>query len=85
MGIEKIRLFARSFVYWINIDAYIEITINNCSTCLEFQKAQKLKDKMIPHKLPGKPLEVIRADLFNINYRNFLSIVDYFRKFQTIK
>ena len=55
----------------------------HCSTCLEFQQMQP-KYKMVQYKLPGKPWKIIKVDLFNLNNRNFLSIVDYFRKFPII-
>ena len=34
--------------------------------------------------MPGKPREVISADLFTIDNSNFLCVVDYHSKFLTI-
>ena len=59
----------------------IKHTTGNYSTYLEFQQMQP-EFKIIPHKVPGKPWEVIGTDLFNINI-NLLCIVDYYRKFPT--
>ncbi|CAB0041858.1 unnamed protein product [Trichogramma brassicae] len=34
MGIVKIKMFARSYVWWPEIDHDIEFTVKNCSTCI---------------------------------------------------
>ena len=37
------------------------------------------------HIIPGKPLEVVGADMFNVHNKNYLCIVDYHSKFPIIK
>ena len=73
LGIEKTRL-CWDTIYWINMNTYIENAVESCSTCLQFQQAQQ-KEKVIPHKIPGKPLEVIGADLFTISNSYFFCVL----------
>ena len=84
MGIEKTKLLACESVYWIVTNADIENHIKNCSTCLDFQQSQP-EEKPIHHDIPGKPREVIGMDMFTINNKNYLCIVDYHRKFTRVK
>ena len=84
MGIEKTRLLACKSIYWINMNADIKDAVKNCPTCFDFQATQ-LKHKTISHKIPGRPWESIRADIFNTNNRHYFCIVDYHSKFPVIK
>ena len=52
--------------------------------CLEFQQTQP-KEKIIHHKIPLRPWEVLGADVFHFNNKNYLCIVDYHSKFPVVK
>ena len=84
MGIEKTKLLAPKSVYWSSISADIESYIKHCTTCLEFQQTQP-KEKIIHHDIPLRPWEVVGADVFHFNNKNYLCIVDYNSKFPVIK
>ena len=45
----------------------------------------QLKEKIIHHNIPLRPWEVIGADIFHFNNKNYLCIVDYNSKFPIIK
>ena len=64
--------------------AVIENHTNNCSTFLHFQQT-KPREKIIHQDIPGKPLEVIGADIFTFNNKYYLCIVDYHSKFAIVK
>ena len=70
-------------VYWVNIKWHRK-SCKNCITCLEFQQTQP-KEKIIHHKIPLRPWEVLGADIFQLNNKNDLRIVDYHSKFPIIK
>ena len=70
-------------VYWIGLSADIKNYIN-CSTCLDFQQTQT-KEKLIHHDIPGKPWEVIGVDMFTLNNKHYLCIVDYHNNFLIVK
>ena len=84
MGIEKTKLLACEFVYWSSINADIKSYIKHCTTCLEFQQMHP-KEKIIHHDIPLRPWEVVRADVFYFNKKNYLCIVDYNSKFPVVK
>ena len=84
MGIEKTKLLDCESVYWSSINADIENYIKCCAMCLEFQQLQP-KEKIIQHNIPLRPVEVVGADVFHFNNKNYLCIVDYHRKFPVTK
>ena len=43
------------------------------------------KEKIIHHDIPLRPWEVISADIFHFNNKNYLCVIDYNSKFAVIK
>ena len=84
MGIEKTKLLAHKSIYWVNVNNDIESYIKNCNTCLEFQQTQP-KEKIVHHYIPIRPWDVVGADMFQLNNKYYLCIVDYHSKFPVIK
>ena len=84
MGIEKTKFLACESVYWSSINADIDNFIQICPTCLHFQQTQP-KEKIIHHNIPLNPWEVISADVFHFNNKNYLCIIDYNSKFPVVK
>ena len=52
-----------------------EINITHCSACLDFLQTHP-KDKIIHPEVPGKPWEVMGADMFHIHRKHYLCLVD---------
>ena len=84
MGIEKTKLLACKSIYWVNINDDIENFIKKCTTCLTFQQIQP-KDKMLHHDIPVRPWDIIVMDMFTLNNKYYLCVVDYHSKFPIIK
>ena len=84
MGIKKTILVACESEYWVNVNYDIEKCITNCTTCITFQQKQ-LKDNIIHFDILSKPWEVIGADMFTLNNKHYLCIVDHHSKFLIIK
>ena len=84
MGIKKIKLLAWESIYWVNINNDIENHVKNSSTFLEFQQMQP-KEKTIQNDIPMKPWDVIGADMFQLNNKNYICLVDYHSTFPVIK
>ena len=61
-----------------------EIHIKSCNTCLEFHQMQA-KEKRVHHDTTQRPWEVLGADIFHLNNKNYLSIIDYHSKFLVIR
>ena len=43
------------------------------------------KEKIIHHDIPLRPWEVLGVDIFHLNNKNYLCIIDYHSKFPVIK
>ena len=71
-------------IYWEDINTDIEKHMKNCTMCLEFQQMQPM-EKIIHCDIPFRPWEVLGADVFHFNNKNYLCIVDYHSKFQVVK
>ena len=84
MGIGKTKVLVCESVYWVNINTGIKKHIKNCNTCLEFQQMQPM-EKIIHHKLHLRSWEVLGADVFHFNNKNYLCIVNYHSKFPVVK
>ena len=57
---------------------------NVIKECLAIQQSQP-KDKIILHQPLGKQWKVIGADIFKIDDKDLLCIVDYISKFPIVK
>ena len=84
MGIEKMWLFVRDSVQWMSMNADIEHMVKRCTTCLEYQHLWP-KERALHHEMPCIPWKVVGADVFMINDKAVLCIVDYHNKFQSVK
>ena len=71
MGIEETKLLVHESIYWVNINKYIENYVKNCSTCLEFQQTHSKEKKTIHHDIPLTPWDIIGADIFQLNNKNY--------------
>ena len=84
MGIKQTKLFTHESIYWVYINTDIGKHIKNCTMCLEFQQTHP-KEKIIHHNIPLRPWEVLGADIFQFNNKNYLCIIDYHSKFPVVK
>ncbi|XP_019628682.1 PREDICTED: uncharacterized protein K02A2.6-like [Branchiostoma belcheri] len=84
MGEEKCKLRAKSAVYWIGMYKEIEKMVQTCRTCKKYQNSQQ-KEEMTPTETPSRPWKKLGADLFYLNQKWFLLVVDYYSKFPIVK
>ena len=84
LGIEKTKLLMQESIYWVDINTDIDKHIKRCNMCFEFRQ-MKPKEKMVHHDIPLRPWEVLSADIFHFNNKNYLCIADYLSKFPVIK
>lgn len=77
-GIVKCTRRARDSVWWPGINAEIQQTCENCTTCVKFQsiKHQPLNTAV----LPSAPWEEIATDLFEFQDKIYLLVIDYFSR-----
>ena len=54
--------------------------MNKCSTCLNNRNKQS-KEKLIPHDIPDYPWLKVATDLFELNDKDYVIVIDYYSKF----
>ena len=62
------------------MSAEIEALVERCSVCAEFQ-AKNVSQPMHSHQIPNRPWGKIATDLFTLNSKNYITVVDYFSDF----
>ena len=80
LGIDRCKRRAREIVFWIGMNAQIEDTITNCTTCTTHKRSNP-KEPLLPHPIPERPWERVGADLCEFEGDNYLVIADYYSNF----
>ena len=83
IGIEKTLFLLRESVLWINMNVDIECTVKQCTACLEYQWMHSQEKLALWNTM--QTMEVVAVDVFLMNGKNLLCIVDYQSKFQIVK
>ena len=78
-GIERCRLLAQNSVWWPGLYRDIQETVRKCSVCAKFHTPSK--EPLMPSVLPERPWQKLGSDLFELQGKNYLLIVDYFSRF----
>jgi hypothetical protein len=77
LGIGKCQRRAKDLVFWLGMSSQIQDMISKCHICCSFQRNNP-KQPLIPHESPTQPWEKVGADLFEVNNKTYLIIVDYY-------
>ena len=78
-GIVKCRRRTKDSVWWPGLGKQLEEMVTNCRKCIEHRKPNS--EPMIPSAVPARPWQVLGTDLFSLNGRTYLLVVDYFSRF----
>lgn len=79
-GIVKMKMLARSYIWWPGISENIESYVKNCKAC---QQTRNVPKEIVETKWPicTYPMERIHLDLFYFNGICFLILVDAYSKY----
>ena len=84
VGIVKMKMIARSYVWWPGIDKTIEQLVKSCKSCQEVQKAPETAP-LHPWIWPGKPWVRVHLDFAGpFLGKSFLIAVDAYSKWPEI-
>jgi transposase InsO family protein len=83
LGIEKSKRRARTTMYWPNMNEDIQRVVSKCSVCIKYRYKQQ-KESLKPHPVPGMPWNKVGADLFHLNGKDYLVIIDYLSNFPEV-
>lgn len=77
LGAELCKRRARQSLYWVNMNADIDLKVKNCRACQEQARANP-KQPLIHHERPSLPYTKVAADFFSWGNKNYIVIVDYY-------
>ena len=77
---EKCKSRARAVVYWPGMSTAIERMISKCSVCIKYQRENQ-KEPLLPREVPQRPWQKLGADIFELNSKSYLLVVDYYSKY----
>lgn len=80
MGIDACLRRARESVFWPGFSAKIKQLVE---TCRKFETSQQ-KEPLASHDVPLRPWEKIGVDIFELNSKEYLTIVDCYSNFWEI-
>lgn len=83
-GIEKTQQNARQSIFWPRINADIVNMVSTCWTCQTHRSAQQ-KEPMMSHAIPERPWQNTASDIFHLDGKNYLILVDYFSRYFEIQ
>lgn len=79
-GIQSCQRLARGSVYWPNLNSDIEKYVSMCQICLTYRRNNS-KQPLMPHDYKLLPWNKVGIDLFDLNGKKYLIVVDYFSKY----
>jgi transposase InsO family protein len=79
LGIDKCRQKARTAVWWPKISQDIEQYVKACPVCSHLQ--HEVREPLLPSELPDIPWQKVATDLFMLNDKIYLLVVDYFSRY----
>lgn len=80
LGYESICRRARGTLFWIGMSADIKEMVKTCEQC-EKRKPQNQREPVKQHKDGKGPWDKVGTDLFVIENRNYLLVIDYYTNF----
>ena len=79
-GAEKMKLRARSAVFWNGINKDIDQTPSHCTECQEAQPRQT-REELEPTDIPPYAWHTVGTDLFFLDNADYLIVADYYSKY----
>lgn len=80
LGMSKTKQLVRGVIFWPGMNNDIDKFIESCAICLRHRRANT-KQPLQPHVIPDLPWQKVGMDLFNLDSKNYLIIVDYYSQY----
>jgi len=83
IGVNGCLRRARECMYWPGMTAELKEHIAQCETCSKHEVKQQ-KETLMSHEVAERPWEKIGTDLYTIDGKEYLIVMDYFSNFWEI-
>ena len=80
LGINQCLCRAREMYFWPGMTSQIRDYVSSCAICQAYATQQQ-KEPMNLHEIPERPWQMLAADLFTFEQREYLVVVDYYSDF----
>lgn len=80
LGIDRCKRRARQVMFWPHMSRDIELYVKRCKVCQEYSNAPT-KEPMLPIEIPKLPWFKVGSDIFELNKKYYLIIVDYYSNY----
>jgi len=77
IGVNGCLRTARECMYWPGMTAELKEYISQCETCSKYEVRQQ-RQSLMSHEITDRPWEKVGTDLYNIDGKEYLIVVDYF-------
>lgn len=84
LGVNKCLKLAQESIFWPTMNNEIRQIIEECHLCLKYSKSQPAEN-LKSHEIPYLPWNKVGCDLFELNGKKFLLVVDYYSKYIEIE
>ena len=71
---------ARDSVFWPSMGKDIQEVVEECEVCAEYQP-RNVQQPMQSHEIPSRPWSRLGCDLFSLNSRDYIVLVDSYSDF----
>ncbi|XP_064479229.1 uncharacterized protein K02A2.6-like [Ornithodoros turicata] len=85
IGQTKMKMLARSYVWWPGMDKVIELACRSCGACAASADHQVPVPLHHQWEVPTEPWYWIHADFADFNGKSYLVVVDAYRKWPEVK
>ena len=81
-GVEKCRARVAVSVWWPGVSRDVQKMVQSCQECAKLSLAKK--EPLIPTPLPDYPWQLVGTDLFELNQKHYLLVVDYYSRYPEV-
>ena len=81
-GITRCRSRAQQSVWWPGLSKQIEELVKNCNICEK--TTHQRSEPLIPGELPERPWQKVGTDLFELEGKTYLLVVDYHSRYPEV-
>lgn len=83
-GLSKCLDNAQAAVWWPGMTSQLSDMIKNCRICAERRPAHR-SEPLIPSTLPDRPWQVVASDIFELNNKQYIVVIDKYSRWIEMK